>query len=162
MIRVRTVGMVALLLLVTSPPAAASDVVVGARWQWPVDPPRSIVRPFIAPATPYAPGHRGIDVRAPGATVYAPTAGVVHFAGFVVDRPVLSIRHPGDLISSYEPVVTDLVAGDAVARGDAIGTVQSGHCAATCLHFGVRLHGEYVSPLLFLGGLPRSVLLPTR
>ncbi len=42
-----------------------------------------------------------------------------------------------------------------------IGTVSSGgHCAAGCVHFGVRIDGEYVSPFLFLGGLPRAVLLP--
>jgi murein DD-endopeptidase MepM/ murein hydrolase activator NlpD len=51
--------------------------------------------------------------------------------------------------------------GTIVAAGDPIGTVASGgHCAAECAHFGVRVDGEYVSPFLFLGGLPRSVLLP--
>jgi hypothetical protein len=28
------------------------------------------------------------------------------------------------------------------------------------VHFGVRIDGEYVSPFLFLGGIPRAVLLP--
>src|SRR5690606_31996405 len=122
-----------------------------------------IVRPFVAPATPYASGHRGIDIRGTaGAAVVAPADGVVHFSGFVVDRPVLSIRHPGGLISSYEPVTSELVAGTVVHRGDTIGALQSGHGGAPCLHFGVRLHGDYVSPLLYLGGIPRSVLLPTR
>lgn len=139
-------------------PAAAA----AGTWTWPVDPPHAIVRPFIAPPTPYAAGHRGIDIRAPTAVVYAPTAGVVHFAGFVVDRPVLSIRHPGGLITSYEPVSTQLVAGQTVRRGEVIGTVEPGHCAQRCLHFGVRLDGEYVSPLKYLGELPFSVLLPTR
>ncbi len=136
--------------------------VPGPSWAWPVAEPHAIVRPFVAPATPYAAGHRGIDVRAPGGTVFAPAAGVVHFAGVVVDRPVLSIRHPGGLISSYEPVETALTAGEAVRRGDVIGTVVAGHCASDCLHFGVRLDGEYVNPLKYLGGLPYSVLLPTR
>lgn len=167
MIRIARVVVLSLLVAVApaSPapaPASTSDAVVAARWLWPVDPPRSIARPFIAPPTPYAAGHRGIDVRAPGGIVYAPAGGVVHFAGWVVDRPVLSIRHPGGLISSYEPVLTELAAGEPVARGDPVGTVQPGHCGAVCLHFGVRLHGEYVNPLLFLGGVPRSVLLPTR
>jgi murein DD-endopeptidase MepM/ murein hydrolase activator NlpD len=86
----------------------------------------------------------------------------VHFAGVVVDRPVLSIEHPGGLISSYEPVETSLVGGESVAGGDTIGTVVSGHCSALCLHFGVRLNGDYVSPMRFLGGIPWSVLIPTR
>ena len=94
--------------------------------------------------------------------MFAPVDGVVHFAGLVVNRGVLSIEHPGGLISSFEPIATTLTAGMAVHRGDTIGTVEPGHCAAVCLHFGVRLHGQYVSPLNYLGGIPRSVLLPTR
>ncbi|HWR85886.1 MAG TPA: M23 family metallopeptidase [Rhodoglobus sp.] len=145
-----------LALSLVLPLAAAST------WAWPVAPPHSIVRPFVAPPTPYAAGHRGIDVRAPDGAVYAPAAGVVHFAGVVVDRPVLSIEHADGVLSSYEPVQTELVKGDAVRRGDRIGTVLPGHCASVCLHFGVRVDGQYVSPMLFLGELPRSVLLPTR
>ena len=143
----------------TSPGTVAAAV---ASWRWPVDPPHPVVRPYIAPATPYAAGHRGIDIGAAGTTVYAPTAGVVHFVGVVVDRPVLSIRHPGGLISSYEPVQSTLTAGQAVARGEVVGTVLPGHCASICLHFGARLDGEYVSPLAYLEGIPRAVLLPTR
>lgn len=146
------------LVLAVAGPSRADD----PQWRWPADEPRSIIRPFIAPETPYSAGHRGIDIRAPSGVVYAPAGGVVHFAGVVVDRPVLSIRHPDGLLSSYEPVTTTLVEGDAVIRGDVIGTVEPGHCSSLCLHFGVRLNGEYVSPLNFLGGIPWSVLLPTR
>lgn len=144
-------------------PHPSGAVSVAAHWTWPLGPSHVIVRPFLAPATPYSSGHRGIDVHgAEGQAVIAPEDGVVHFAGFVVDRPVLSIRHADGLISSYEPVTSTLVAGMAVHRGDTIGALQSGHCGAPCLHFGVRLHGQYVSPLNYLGGIPRSVLLPTR
>jgi murein DD-endopeptidase MepM/ murein hydrolase activator NlpD len=139
-------------------PAAAGE----GTWRWPVDPPRSVARPFIPPPTPYAAGHRGIDIRAPAGVLYAPADGVVHFAGVVVDRPVLSIAHGGGVLSSYEPVATTLVAGDPVARGEVIGTVLPGHCASTCVHLGVRVDGQYVSPLRFLGDLPRAILLPTR
>ena len=86
----------------------------------------------------------------------------MHFVGFVVDRPVLSIEHAGGLLSSYEPVTSSLSKGDPVARGQPIGELLPGHCARPCLHFGVRLAGDYVSPLLLLGGVPRAVLLPTR
>jgi murein DD-endopeptidase MepM/ murein hydrolase activator NlpD len=131
-------------------------------WGWPTDT-TAVVRQYLAPLTPYGPGHRGIDLATVDGIVRAPADGVVHFAGVVVDRPVLSIEHAGGLISSYEPVLTDLVEGDVVRRGDVIGTIESGHCAEQlCLHFGVRLRGEYVSPLLLLGGVPRSILLPTR
>ena len=46
-------------------------------------------------------------------------------------------------------------------RGDEVGVVAlGGHTAAGALHFGVRLDGEYINPLLLLGGVPRAVLLP--
>ena len=131
-------------------------------WDWPVAAPHPVVRPFLAPPTPYGAGHRGVDIGAASAVIRAPADGVVHFAGVVVDRPVLSISHAGGLISSFEPVASTLRKGDPVSRGDIIGTVEPGHCASRCVHFGVRLDGEYVSPLLLLGGVPRAVLLPTR
>ena len=122
-----------------------------------------MARPFVAPATPYSAGHRGVDLQALWAGAWLPRPPVSCTSrGCVVDRPVLSIRHPGGVISSYEPVESDLVAGDAVSRGDVIGRVMAGHCATVCLHLGVRVDGEYVSPMLYLGEVPRSVLLPTR
>lgn len=144
------------------PTRSTAALLAAVLWAWPVAAPHPIARPYLAPATPYAAGHRGIDIRsAPDAEVRAPADGVVHFAGVVVDRPVLSIDHGGGVLSSYEPVETVLRKGDAVRRGQVIGTLRAGHCASgACLHFGVRLDGEYVSPLLFLGGQPRAVLLP--
>ncbi|MET4782587.1 M23 family metallopeptidase [Glaciihabitans sp. UYNi722] len=155
----------ALVLMLVSPASPATQPASGAtaNWQWPVAAPHPIAKPFIAPETKYSAGHRGIDMSAPdGAVVTAPTDGVVSFAGFVVDRPVLSIRHSGGLVSSYEPVATELAEGAVVTRGRPIGVLVAGHCAASCLHFGVRLDGEYVSPLNYLGGIERSILLPTR
>ena len=161
--------MLALLLLVGgavggSPvvPAAASPPVaeLGA-WSWPVSGGHAIARPYVAPDGPYGAGHRGVDIRAPsGAAVLAPDDGVVHFAGFVVDRPVLSLEHGGGVLSSFEPVQTELVVGDHVTRGQVIGMLLPGHCASPCLHMGVRIDGDYVNPLLFLGGVGWSVLYP--
>lgn len=133
-----------------------------ALWAWPIAAPHPIARPFVAPASQYAAGHRGVDIRADeGAEVRAPADGVVHFAGVVVDRPVLSISHGGGVLSSYEPVRSTLHEGDIVRRGQVIGTLEAGHCTSgACLHLGVRVDGEYLSPLLFLGGQPRAVLLP--
>ncbi|MDI2097717.1 M23 family metallopeptidase [Ruicaihuangia caeni] len=133
-------------------------------WAWPVRAAAAVARDYLAPPTPYGRGHRGVDLHAPeGTTVLAPAAGTVHFAGWVVDRPVLSIRHEGGLLSSYEPVESELSTGDRVMKGETIGTVVAGHCSDVgCLHFGARLHGEYISPMLLLGTVPRSVLLPTR
>jgi murein DD-endopeptidase MepM/ murein hydrolase activator NlpD len=150
------------LTLVLGAPWPADGVPV-ASWSWPVAPPRTIVRPYLAPPTPYGAGHRGIDISAPeGAPVLAPDDGIVHFAGVVVDRPVISIEHAGGVLSSMEPVASTLHAGDVVHRGDLIGTVVAGHCAASCLHLGARIDGAYVNPMVFLGGVQRAVLYPTR
>jgi len=165
--------MLALALLVGaavggSPASAAASPAVArlGAWSWPVSGAHALARPYVAPAGPYGAGHRGIDIRAPlgaeaGVQVLAPADGVVHFAGFVVDRPVLSIEHAGGVLSSFEPVQTSLIAGDRVTRGEMIGTLLPGHCVSPCLHLGVRVDGEYVNPLLFLGGVGWSVLYPS-
>jgi murein DD-endopeptidase MepM/ murein hydrolase activator NlpD len=140
--------------------AAASDDL--EQWLWPVPAPIRVVSPFRAPPSPYAAGHRGIDVATePGATVVAAADGVVSFAGPVAGRGVVAIDHGGGVVSAIEPVEPAVVEGATVAAGDVIGTVATGgHCGSECVHFGVRIDGEYVSPFLFLGGLPRAVLLP--
>ena len=143
-------------------PAATPDP---APWRWPMGPDPVVAHGFEAPATRYSAGHRGIDIVArAGAAVSSPAGGTVHFSGVVGGRPVLSLDHPGGVLSSFEPVDSDLSAGDRVARGDPLGFVSgpsASHCT-DCLHFGVRVDGEYVSPLRFLGGVGPAVLLPTR
>jgi len=133
-------------------------------WSWPVAPPHPVLRPFQAPEHRWSPGHRGIDVGAPvGAAVTAPDDGVVHFAGTVVDRPVLSMRHADGVLSSLEPVATTLHVGEAVTRGQVVAELVAGHdCPSECVHLGARIDGEYVSPLMMLGEGRPSVLLPTR
>ncbi len=172
-------ALLALLLLAAAPPSAAAaggaaaggGGAAGAStrdpgWVWPVDGPRVVVRAFLAPAQPWSPGHRGVDLRGgvAGAEVRAVLAGTVHFAGVVVDRPVITVRD-GPLLVTVEPVFPVVAEGDSVAAGQLIGTLLPGHCAdaepaGLCVHLGVRLAGEYVSPLLSLGGLQRAVLLP--
>ncbi|GAA1137144.1 M23 family metallopeptidase [Nesterenkonia lutea] len=134
----------------------------GERWRRPV--PAAELRPFAAPPSPWGAGHRGVDLGplSLGTDISAPADGEVSFAGIVVDRPVLSIRHGGGYLSSFEPVETVLKVGDAVSAGDEVGTLGAGnaHCELPCLHWGVRLHGEYINPLLLTGDLEPSVLLP--
>lgn len=132
-----------------------------AVWGWPVEPPHRVVAEFHGPQTPYSAGHRGVDmIAAAGDPVLAVQDGVVAFARVVVDRPVLTLTHEGNVLSSVEPVLALVSPGDRVVRGQRIGTVaEGGHCAG-CLHLGVRVAGRYVSPLVFLGGVQRAVLLP--
>ena len=142
--------------------AAAVAVVAGAApprgdddWRWPVDGFR-VVRDWEAPAHRYGPGHRGIDL-APESddTVRAPSEGTVAFVGSVAGRPLLTIDHGDGVVTTLEPVRSD------TSPGDPVGTVATGgHTALGAVHFGIRVDGEYVNPRLFVGGLPRAVLLP--
>ena len=123
-----------------------------------------VARLFDRPDAPWAAGHRGIDLPAtPGEDVVSPGAGVVAFAGTVVDRGVVTVDHGGGLVSSVEPVTASEAVGDRVEAGDPLGVVsgEPGHCAPrTCVHWGVRFQGEYVNPLDVLAGYGRIVLLP--
>lgn len=134
---------------------------------WPVSPHR-VLRPFVRPADPYGPGHRGVDLGAPeGAPVYAAADGRVVYAGKVAGRGVVSIEHADRLRTTYEPVRATVHRGAVVHRGQRVGSLRRGHrCDAgskvACLHWGVR-RGErtYLPPLgLLAGGHVR--LLPWR
>lgn len=132
-------------------------------WVRPAEGP--VAEGFAAPPAPWASGHRGIDLAADAeATIRAPADGVVSFAGRVVDREVLSIDHGAGYMSSFEPMDSDLAVGDPVSKNQPVaqlGTYDgAAHCETPCLHWGVRLHGEYINPLLLTGELEPSVLLP--
>ncbi|MFD1715892.1 M23 family metallopeptidase [Amnibacterium flavum] len=162
--RAASIGVLLGLALPLAPTPAEARVTAPAAesmWAWPIVPPRIVTRGYEAPATRYAPGHRGIDLEAPSGTpVTAPDSGVVAFAGWVVDRPVVSIRHVGGIVSSFEPVEPGVHVGQVVRRGDVIGQVATSEHCDGCIHLGARLNGEYLSPLALLGGVPRAVLLP--
>ncbi len=86
------------------------------------------------------------------------------FVGFVVDRPVLSIKHAQGFVSSFEPVDSTLAVGDIVTSGETVATLAAlpRHCSpVTCLHWGVRLDGAYVDPLDYLEGFGPVRLLPS-
>ncbi|MCS0636562.1 M23 family metallopeptidase [Streptomyces sp. LP05-1] len=125
---------------------------------WPLGPPRpAVVWGWEPPATPYGPGHRGVDLAAPpGAPVWAAAAGRVTFAGPVGGRGALTITlaATGDppLRVTYEPV-RPLVARDSpVAAGQRVAVTAAGrsHCAGTCLHWGLRRGDQYLNPLSLL------------
>ena len=163
MLRCAVFTLITTLVLTTA--GAGSARLDAETWDWPAPEPRVLLREFVAPSHRYGAGHRGVDIATTG-EVRAPADGVVHFAGIVVDRPVLSISHTGGYLSSFEPVTTPLHRGDLVRRGQVVGEVDPtstrAHCRSPCVHFGVRINGEYLSPLMLVGTVPRSVLLPMR
>jgi|TARA_B100000678_G_scaffold39158_1_gene28820 murein DD-endopeptidase MepM/ murein hydrolase activator NlpD len=140
---------------------SADPALVADDWVWPVSGFR-ILTAYVAPAHRYGPGHRGIDLELFGVrTIRSPAAGFVQFSGRVVDRDLITIDHGNGLVTTLEPVTSPLVAGDRVARGEDVGIVgDGGHTPAGGVHFGVRWHGEYINPMVVLGGVPRAVLLP--
>lgn len=144
---------------VPTTPAAASTL---DGWRWPLGE-FQILRPFLAPAHEYGPGHRGIDLMpsAPDAIVVAPAGGVVAFSGAVAGRTLLTIDHGQGLVTTLEPVTDPPPRGTKLAAGDLVGTVSvGGHTSPGALHFGVRENGVYINPMLLLGGIERAVLLP--
>ncbi|WP_248125807.1 peptidoglycan DD-metalloendopeptidase family protein [Micrococcus lacusdianchii] len=133
--------------------------------------PEDILRGFAAPVRPWGSGHRGVDVAAPGGRVTSPAAGTVRFVGAVVGRGVVTIEHPDGTLSSFEPVDSSLVPGQAVAAGQEIGTVAPVlHCPVRCVHWGLRRedawqvgaarYDRYLDPLVALGWSGPSVLWP--
>lgn len=156
-----------LALILMSMPAAIARAAIADSWSWPVAPPWRVERGYVAPPTPYGIGHRGIDMAATLQTpLLAPAAGIVLFAGTVVDRGVISIDHGNGITSSYEPVTASVLAGERVSAGEVIGFLSGLHAAPSgacaCLHMGTRINGEYLSPLAFLSAIDRAVLLPWR
>ena len=125
--------------------------------------PGAVVRPFVAPPTPYAAGHRGVDLAAaPGDVVGAAGAGTVRFAGAVAGRGVVVLAHTDGITTEYEPVRPLVHAGQAVRGGQPLGRVAGRHagCPASCLHWGARRGTTYLDPLSLLAPLGPVVLLP--
>lgn len=132
-------------------------------WRLPGDGP--VLRPANIPRSPWAAGHRGLDVGlGAGADVASPADGIVRFVGQVAGRGVLVVEHAGGLRSTLEPVAASTTVGTPVAAGAVVGalTTEPGHCAPrSCLHWGVRLGSTYIDPATLLTR-PRIILLPPR
>ncbi|WP_327705108.1 M23 family metallopeptidase [Streptomyces decoyicus] len=121
-----------------------------------------VVRGWEPPPSPWAAGHRGVDLSAPaGAVVRAAAPGRVAYAGTVAGRGVLTIEvsHSGrpPLRTTYEPVRPTARKGQRVTAGQPVAVLQRGpfHCRAPCLHWGLRRGKSYLDPLSLL---PRSML----
>ncbi|MET7811741.1 M23 family metallopeptidase [Streptomyces sp. NPDC005395] len=123
---------------------------------WPVGVRPAVLRGWEPPATPYGPGHRGVDLAAAGGTpVRAVAAGRVSFAGPVAGRGVVSLELAGTgdppLRTTYAPVEAVVEEGDEVAAGEVLGSVQpaGSHCTG-CLHWGLLRGDVYLNPLSLL------------
>lgn len=124
---------------------------------WPVGTRPLVLRAWEPPPTPYARGHRGVDLATtPGAPVRAVAPGRVHFAGRVAGRGVVSVELSGTgtppLRTTYEPVTATVKKGAEVTAGEVVGTVEVGvgHCTATCVHWGLLRGDTYLDPLTLL------------
>ncbi len=132
-------------------------------WVAPLDP-AVIDRPFIPPANPYGPGHRGIDLAgAAGQSVRAAGPGTVVVARPIAGRWIVSIQHPeglpglpsGRWRTTYEGVRPSVSVGAVVTAADQIGTlVGGGHAAG--LHWGLKSGRVYRDPLPLIR---RSIIL---
>ncbi|MFG2680075.1 murein hydrolase activator EnvC family protein [Streptomyces sp. NPDC048392] len=137
---------------------APDPLVPAVARHWPVGVRPAVLRGWEPPATPYGPGHRGVDLAAAGgAPVRAVAPGRVSFAGRVAGRGVVSLELTGTgtgeppLRTTYEPVEAAVQEGDEVAAGEMLGTVEAtgSHCTA-CLHWGLLRGQVYLNPLSVL------------
>jgi hypothetical protein len=120
---------------------------------------------FENPVRLRAKGHRGIDLSGMrGDSVQAPFTGVVSFVGKVFHRSIITIRSETGLLASFEPICSQLVAGEEVISGQEIGRWCESdddyreHCE-DCVHFSIRSPRGYLNPMLFLGEVRPSVLI---
>ena len=134
----------------------------GGEYLAPLPGPLHVLRGFDPPATPYGPGHLGVDLRAaPAQVVRAAGAGVVRFAGPVAGRGVVVIAHRDGISTEYEPLRPAVRAGTPVRAGQPIGVLRGRHVGCSrCLHWGARRGQAYINPLDLLRPLGPVVLLP--
>jgi murein DD-endopeptidase MepM/ murein hydrolase activator NlpD len=118
-----------------------------------------LVRGFDAPAGPYGPGHRGIDIAAPvGELVRAPTTGKVVFAGPVAGTTWVTLMAAPGVLVTLGPLLAPAVTATRVRSKAPVGRLGPGHAAT--LHLSVRVDGVYVDPVAYLVDRPRPRLVP--
>ena len=139
---------------------------ISPAWRLPISAPATLMAQFRSPNSDYSSGHRGVDyLVSEGQAVLAPSGGTVAFTGQVAGKSVVTLQHRDGLKTAFEPVCGSLPLGSSVVVGQIIGSVcatgYTSHCApAICLHFSLRSNGNYLSPLVLIGGLAPSVLVP--
>ncbi len=118
---------------------------------------------YLAPASKYGAGHRGVDFKlAPYGAINAPAQGTLAFKGKVVDRDVVTLRTQSGL-ATFEPACTEFEIGEQIQRAEPFalhcpaGSNYEYHCQ-NCVHFSVRDEFGYLSPMQLIEPLLPSVL----
>jgi murein DD-endopeptidase MepM/ murein hydrolase activator NlpD len=121
----------------------------------------------LSPLTGYSNFHQGIDITAPvntrilatadGVVVdHYPPPGVYHgvrYRGHPVLGAMIEIDHGSGLSTVYGHMrVTYVETGKVVRRGDVIGLMgNTGNSTGVHLHYEIRVNGESVDPMEFIG-----------
>jgi murein DD-endopeptidase MepM/ murein hydrolase activator NlpD len=141
-----------------SPVAATVTDPVGV---WPLQPEPAVVHGFDPPASPYAAGHRGVDLAGTaGQPVRTALAGRVTYAGPLAGTGVVVVSH-GATRTTYQPVSATVHIGDQLGAGAPIGTLTlpGSHCfPSACLHWGWIAGKTYLDPLRLVGAGPVRLL----
>lgn len=143
--------------LVPGTAASGSETAEPLRFGWPMAATPAlgglghplVLRPFQPPTSAYGPGHRGVDLAGRlGQPVLAAGDGVVVYAGWLANREVVSIEHPGGLRTTYEPVSPTVRSGQRVTRGQQVGVLEPAPSEREVgLHWGAHRGREYLDPL---------------
>jgi murein DD-endopeptidase MepM/ murein hydrolase activator NlpD len=149
---------VACLATTVAAPVHASGIPAlrpGARFAVPLY--GTLVKTYDAPLdNPYAPGHRADNVAAPvGTPVRASADGTVSFAGTVVGNKSVTVDHTGGIKTTYSYLGSiSAKKGQAVHRGDVVGTVGPGNDKSLPpnVQLSARRNDVYFDPLeLYVG-----------
>lgn len=104
--------------------------------------------------TYYRSGHRAIDLGAAcGTPVFASFSGKITYAGWMSNGGgnVVMISADNGMLLSYDHLSAFSALDTLVIAGQQIGAVGATGDATGChLHFGVKLNGTWVNPLLYL------------
>lgn len=141
-------------LLALAPPGATT-----ASHHPPLD--AAILEGFRAPATPYGPGHRGVDLAAGGGEAVRVSApGRVAFAGRVAGVLWVAVDHPDGLRTTYGGLSSVAVRdGDVLGPRAVLGRAAgAAHGRPGRLHWGARRAGRYIDPRSLLA-VERAVLV---
>ncbi len=140
--------------------AASSNVnfvYTGGAFLWPVPGYNTITSQYGGRNSPIAgasSNHRGIDIACDtGSNVVAAASGTVIVATYnYAEGNYVCIDHGGGVVTVYMhnssllvSVGESVTAGQSIALAGSTGVSTGPHC-----HFGVRVNGEYVDPLLYL------------